>query len=430
MKLDDFTKDFSHSPVPNTHLRGVVSLIAVFIAFAVNIASLIFGMEVSAKAPFPLIVMGALGGGVLLAMIASFTAIIGAKTRLSTAMIAKFTFGQKGGNIVSLVFAFSLFGWFGVQTELFADSLGEMIKMFFSYDLPRFLLIIFGGVLMSSTAIIGYKALEKLSLVSAPLLLALILWPLLLLVRQGQFPDLSGDNVETIMPLGTIIALTAGGWMAGAVVMPDIMRYARSRLAALTTVWLGFGFFYPFLIFLAAILGIHSGESDFIPVLLALNLGIPALFVLILATWTTNDSNLYTASLSLSAIFQKIPKWKLAAFAGGLGTLVAMFGILDNFIPWLIALGVVIAPIGGVIIGDYLLNRRNYNVEHLQDMPIYKVKEILIWLAGCALGFMTAPKDIRGLEIFTITQIPPLDALLFALIVTLLIGNRFVTRQS
>lgn len=417
MNFDRFTKDYSNEPVPKGEQRGLISLLAVFVAFAINLASIVFGMQIGLENDFQTIFWGSVLGGVLLAVIGSSMAYIGAKTKLSAAMVSKFAFGKIGANLVALIFAASLFGWFGVQTEIFADSLGALLNQLYEVEVPKLILVILGGVLMSSTAIIGFKALEKLSFLSVPLLLILVLWPIVQMHFAGTLPEIFSREVDNALSIGTLIGLTAGGWIAGAIVMPDIMRYSRNKKNAVLTVVLGFIVLYPALVIMSAILGIASGETDLIAVMIAMALGIPAMLILVFATWTTNDSNLYTASLSLSAVFQKIAKWKLAIIAGAIGTVLASFGIMQFFIPWLSALGIVIAPIAGVIIADYLNDPEKYAFKNLKKVPAYNHTAIGTWLIGCLVGFATAPSGVKGLELFSFTTIPPLDALLVTFIV-------------
>ena len=59
-------------------------------------------------------------GALVLGIIGTMTARLGAITRCSTALIAKITFGRKGAAFISLLLAMGMTGWWGVQTEMFA----------------------------------------------------------------------------------------------------------------------------------------------------------------------------------------------------------------------------------------------------------------------------------------------------------------------
>jgi cytosine permease len=411
------SKDYATEPVPAEEGRGLIKLLAVFIAFTVNLASLLMGAQIGMNASGKDVIIGTVIGGIVLSVIGGMTSLIGAKTKLSTGMISTLTFGRYGKNFIAALFTITLFGWFGVQTEIFADTLGQLCSDVLGLSMPRVALVIFGGVLMSSTAIIGFKALEKLSLVSVILMFILLSIPLF----RVSFGDALSDpeGVTHSFSLQTVISLVAGSFMVGAVIMPDMMRYARSKRIGVLTTCIGFSVLYPLLIIFAAVLARATGQSDIVQLFLALGLGIPALLTIILATWTTNDSNLYTASLSLSAIFQGTRKWVLASIAGALGTVLAATGlVMAYFIPVLLFLGVFAAPIGGVIIGDFFARPDAYDYKHLIAAPRFKIAETLFLFVGVMFGLATTPLENNGFGLFELTTIPLLDGLLCSAILT------------
>jgi cytosine permease len=146
---------------------------------------------------------------------------------------------------------------------------------------------------------------------------------------------------------------------------------------------------------------------------------IPALIVLIFASWTTNDNNLYSASLGLSAIYPKIEKWKLAVVAGVLGTLLAIMGILDQFIPWLILLSIVIPPVAGIYIADHLaLNRKSKKIESGFNSTAF-----MVWIIASFIGYAATPIASQGLGLLTLTTIPALDSIVVAFVLYFILGS-------
>ena len=55
----------------------------------------------------------------MLTIIGCITGSIGARTRLSSYMLVRIAFGDRGASLVNLAFALSLLGWFGVNIDLF-----------------------------------------------------------------------------------------------------------------------------------------------------------------------------------------------------------------------------------------------------------------------------------------------------------------------
>ena len=126
--------------------------------------------------------------------------------------------------------------------------------------------------------------------------------------------------------------------------------------------------------------GVYVGGNDIFEVMVALNLTVFAIIVLGLNIWTTNDNALYTAGLGLSNI-TKVRKRPMVVISGILGTVTAVW-LYNNFVGWLTFLSAAIPPVGGVIIADYLMNRRRY--EHFATTRMMSVN--LVAILAVALG--------------------------------------------
>lgn len=100
------------------------------------------------------------------------------------------------------------------------------------------------------------------------------------------------------------------------------------------------------------------GKSDISDVMIAQGLLIPAILVLGLNIWTTNDTALYASGLGFANITGLSSRF-LAMLNGALGTLAALW-LYNHFVGWLTFLSAAIPPIGGVIIADYPSRRRRY----------------------------------------------------------------------
>ena len=100
------------------------------------------------------------------------------------------------------------------------------------------------------------------------------------------------------------------------------------------------------------------GQADISDVMIAQGLLLPAIIVLGLNIWTTNDNALYASGLGFANI-TGLSSRTLSVANGIIGTLCALW-LYNNFVGWLTFLSAAIPPIGGVIIADYLLNHRRY----------------------------------------------------------------------
>ena len=95
-----------------------------------------------------------------------------------------------------------------------------------------------------------------------------------------------------------------------------------------------------------------------------------------------------------------------------MGTAMASAGIFDHFVDALIFLGIVVAPISGVYVVDYLFERGRYSPE--SPLPTLRTGPLLAWVGGIVFAVVTLPGAAHGLGLLTATGVPTLDAVLAA----------------
>jgi iron complex outermembrane receptor protein len=131
---------------------------------------------------------------------------------------------------------------------------------------------------------------------------------------------------------------------------------------------------------------------------LTFNYGFPffAMSILILATWTSNVMNIYSSGLAFNDLFKlnNAQRSKTTLVVGGVGILLAAFGILTHFMSFITLLTITITPIAGVMISDYYISKT------CQETP-QKVnwKGVISWGSGVPLMLvMTSQiKNILGI---------------------------------
>ncbi|MBQ9446812.1 MAG: cytosine permease, partial [Victivallales bacterium] len=105
---------------------------------------------------------------------------------------------------------------------------------------------------------------------------------------------------------------------------------------------------------------------------------IPAVVVLLLNIWTTNDNALYTSGLGLANI-TGLPKKYLVLVCGTLGTIFAVT-LYNNFCGYLNILNTFIPPVGAVLMADFFVVRRK-NIKN-NAVPGNGKPAILAWAIG------------------------------------------------
>nr|WP_245596736.1 cytosine permease [Shimazuella kribbensis] len=156
MQKEQFGSDYAREAVPKELQRSWYSMFLVLIAIGVDLSSVILGAELAKGMPLSQAIISVCVGSFLLASLCTICAIVGSSTNLSTSMITSYVFGKYGARVFSIVIGISLLGWFGVQVGFFATNAQTVLLEVFHINLGVKILSIIGGLLMMTTAIIGY----------------------------------------------------------------------------------------------------------------------------------------------------------------------------------------------------------------------------------------------------------------------------------
>ena len=223
---------------------------------------------------------------------------------------------------------------------------------------------------------------------------------------------------------GTALSVVIGGYIVGIVLMPDLTRYAKSGGHGVLASVLSMVFAMPLVLLAAAIACIATGEKNLVALMIGLGVGLPALVLLTLATWTSNAVNLYSSSLVLAAIVPRIAKWKFVLLAGAAGTLAATFSFASYFVPFLITIGVALPPVAGIYVADFFLVRSQaYDLERIGPPMRIDIVAMAAWAIAAATGALSAQGFI------TLTTVPGCDSILVAFTIYLL-GKKVQARVS
>jgi len=392
----------------------------IYIGIGLALPAFLIGSEIGLSLGLNQAMLAIIASGVILTLVGGTTGAIGARLRLSTYLITQITFGKMAAKAINLLMAGVIMGWFGIVISMLAHSMDTLFIEQFSLHFGVVPWSLVGGGLMIATAVWGFKGLDKLSLVVVPLLFGLLIatnWHVLGDTDLSHILALPGDGS---IPFGVTVSMMAGGFMMGATNMPDISRYGKSMKDGAIGAFLCFlpGMFV--VLTLSALPALATGQMNIIDIMTGFGWPIAGTLVVVLAAWSSNDNNLYSASLSLASVTRKVEKWKITVVMGAFGTVLAILGILDGFVTFLSLLGVVIPPVAGVYVADYFVRKREYQQADVAGAPNFRSVAVLSWVTGSLVAFCTLPADTGGLGVVTITNISVLDGLLAGAIALLI----------
>lgn len=302
-------------------------------------------------------------------------------------------------------------------------SLYNVVVDVLGIEISRTWLMIFGGTLMTITSMIGYKGLEKLSIVATPLLGVLLIGSGYVVLKNYNLNQLNNAAL-TMDPItmGGGISLVIGSLAIGVIIAPDFSRYSKSSKDTIIASFLSYFLGYAVVLILAVLLAKATSEADVVAIMIGIGWGTGAMLILILAQWTTNNTNLYSSALGFSVVFKSIPKYIITIFAGGIGTTLAVLGIYDNFITFLNILSIMIPPVGGLYVADFFLRKYHYDFNKIDTIINLNIPSLVIWGIAILIAFMTSTQPL-GFGLFTLTNAPAMDAFLVAFILQFIVSK-------
>lgn len=375
---------------------GWTGLATIWFGGVISVPALLVGATLISGLGFgPALLWSGLG----FSLVGLCMALLGARAAqrgADTLALATPAFGHTGARVVlGIVVGVPLMGWFGVQTAIAAGSLVHIVSTSFGLRWPMPVVAGVLGLTMTLTAVLGFGALKWLNYVAVPCKVALVAYGVsTALSAQGLAPVLAWtpDPAKAIDPL-TAIGMAVGFVAVAAVIAPDYARQARSGRDAVLGCVLGL---VPAAVLLAAsgaVLAIAQRTHDIVEIYARLGLPLLALSVLIVAAWTTNVMNVYSAGLALGGLFGWPAERRGLAtlIAGGLGSALAAAGILDRLMGFLSLLTLTVMPIAGVMIATWWLVPRSNG----PTRPWHPAG-LLAWAAGVA-GVLMMDHPVRHL---------------------------------
>ena len=330
-------------------------------------------------------------GNLLLLVMGSVAAWSVSYSRKSTAEISVDLFGVAGRYLFATAMVVSMMGWFAIQLNLMTLGIQEVFP-----KVPAGLCNVSLGVAVTYAGIKGMRGLEKIVNWSMPLLLITIFYALFL----GEPATVQAVDGEVVTFQGISLVLAAA--IAAVVDLPTFFRLSRSQKDGLAASLLLFGLIIPLLEGVGVYLFANKAEDNFVRVLASP--ASPMLWkawvfaFIVFAGWTTNQANLYSASVSMGTIVPEMRNQTRVLLLGAFGSLISCLNLLDHLVGVLDLIGILLGSMGAVMVVHCLLNGKTE-----------KRFNFAAWLIGLLAGASSQQGyDLMG--------IPVVDAFVFGLI--------------
>ncbi len=400
--------EYATEPVPDQKTLPWfrVGFVAAMVAF--SLPTFVTGIEVAAAVDGRSALLAILAGNLLLTVIGSFCGSIGSRTRLSSYMLARIAFGTRGAALVNTAFAVSLLGWFGVNIDLFSGAVLRLSSDVIGRSPPVWAVEIVAGLVMTTTTIYGFRAINWLSSLLVPVLMVVTILLINRALGLQSFGETfaAGSGAGGELSFGDAMSAVVGAVIIGAIILPDITRFIREWRGAVYTAVMSYLVIGSLVQVAGALAATAFDNSDLLDVMIVIGLSWAAFAIVITGSWILNSLNLYSTVLSIEATFPSLPNRPLIIVLGVLGTVAAFFDILETFLTFLFYLAVIFAPVAGVIAIDYLFLRRSvYHEARLTAEQDYFPAAIAAWVLGAIIAVLAS----EGM--LSITGIAALDAI-------------------
>jgi cytosine permease len=376
----DVDPDYPIDPVPSHARRSLFSVSIVLLGFTFFTPTMLAGAQIGAAFPASTLFWVLALGSAVLGIYVGVIGGIGARTGLTTVMMCRYAMGTRGAKFASLLLGGTQIGWYGVTVATLSGL--TLAALGWEGRGTEIVLMIAGGAVMGVTAYYGYKGMYALSVVSVPLLLVLAGWVTWRSFEEvGGWTGLSAIEPTDTMPLAVAVTIIVGTFASGGTQAPNWTRFARTPLSGFWACLVAFLIGEFLMLFFGAIGALSFGEGDFVLVLYQLGLVGWGLVFLVANLWTTNDNTAYNVGVAGAEIANSRSKKPFVIGGVILGTLLAITGIYDNLIEYLVWLGILIPPVGGVVIGDFLARWR-HGMPATSTLPAFEWRNLAVYVVA------------------------------------------------
>lgn len=353
----------------------------------------------------------------VLSVLCIATTLIGNRSRLSTYMILRFSFGEEGAKIINFFIGLSLLGWFSVALELLAQAIQETSTELIGITFPLWTIVVIASLFITVTTIYGIRSIERLANYAVPILSVFLIYATYKALGQTTTVTNLWEYTpeERTMSLFEATSVLIGSSILVPILMADFSRFIYNDKQSLISV-LGIIIGTPLVLIIAAVTSIKTGEVDIIQIMKSLSLVLPAFILLFVSTWVTNATNLYSTVLTFSTIQTKWTFRNMCLVVSVIGTVLALCQFSNYLFSFLNIIGVLTPSIAAIYILDFFwLRNQEYELEKI--IPWGK-SALICWGLSSIIALLTYT------EVFSLTGAYFVDSFLIAGIFYFLLNKK------
>ncbi len=357
-------EEYEHRPVPAAARRSLFSVTMVWIGFPMIITGAMTGSILVLGMGFSRALTAMLIGNLIMFVYVAALGALGARSGMNFALIATKVFGARGYVLASGLLSTLLLGWYAVQTGI----TGALISG--TYGLNYVAMTAIAGLLYIAITFVGVRGLHWIGMVSVPLFVLLgvfVAGHAAATTTWHEIYNYAGNNGVGAMSMGAGLTVVIALFADAGTVTPDFNRWAKNVPDSTISTFSAF----PFANLVAMLVGgvmtaalavpnaNPFGADNMFGYLNRFNIG--WLSVLAFAFLYANLGSvcshcLYNSATGWSRILRSHMRL-MAVVLGVIGIVIAAGNVWAYFIQWLSLLGILVPPIGAIILTDQYVTR-------------------------------------------------------------------------
>jgi len=397
--------EYSDRRLPDSEKKGWWQPTSVWIGFAIAFSIAFIGSQIYMGLGMPEALYAIIIGNIILAIYASLIGMAAAEGGLNTPLQIKEAFGKKAGLLPIAILGLLVNGWYAFQAWLAADVIRA------AWDPNWYLLIVVVTLAFGIPAVIGLDAMSEIvEKLVIPVMLLFVAYILFAQVLPAGTGILSSSAPGESIPFLVGVGLTWGTFAVSGTATGDIVRYADDKKAAVLATVIAFLICNTIMMSAGALSAAALAGADPYFGMIGLYASIPVVVVAVVSLWSTCDACNYGATMSYTNLSDLI-SWRLAGTIGiALALITGITEIISHLESWLLLIGVVVPPIGGIIIADYFILRRNtgYDQTLTSDYNWLALGMLLLAMVVNTYAHFNIPEALPGALglILTVTLYP------------------------
>lgn len=378
--------EFPLTEAPQHARKGLLPIAMVLFSFTFFTGTMFAGGKLGMAFNFVDMLWIATIGNTLLAIYAATLAFIASRSGLNTVLMGRFCFGESGSRLSDFLLGFAELGWYAWGTATVAIVLVKLLGLAEGLTIP--LMVLF-GLGFSITAIIGFKGLDWLSRLSVPLMFVLLVISMVIATRHvGGFEGLMAVVPHEAMSFSAAVTMVFGTFASGATQATNWTRLSRSGRVAVTASVVAFLVGNGLMVVAGAWCAMVYQQADIVEVMMLQGLSFAAVVMLCLNLWTIQGPTIYNVAAATCHLVRSERRRTATLVAAGVGIVLAIGGMYEWLIPFLVLLGSIIPPVGGVIMADFWYRHRGkYPTLASVSLPRYNRAGLFAYAVGAVLAY-------------------------------------------